>query len=80
MGLGFVPARCSASCKIQAAGFLPKKDRRGAGRSFWDPELGSTGVESHDSSCSPMRRAWEGRWRAQIQGNVGQTQGIRSSY
>lgn len=35
-------------------------------------------TKTSNSSCSPRQRAQEGRWRAQIQGNVGQTQGIRS--
>lgn len=46
MGIGFVPARCSASCKIQADGFLPQKERPAARQSFWGHELGSTGVQS----------------------------------
>lgn len=50
---------------------LPQKHRRAAG---------SACVWSHDGSCPPTQRAQEGGWRAQIQGNVGQTRGIPSSY
>lgn len=33
-----------------------------------------------DNSCPPMQRAQEGWWRAQTQGNIGQTRRIHSSY